>query len=53
MGRVFVVAMTASSLEGDREVCLFAGMDDYIAKPVHMEALYEILAKYLPDDSAS
>lgn len=41
----FIVALTANALHGDEERCLAAGMDDYIAKPFHPEALARVLAK--------
>ena len=46
-----VVAMTANAMQGDRELCLAAGMDDYIAKPVDPEKLYSALMKWLPESS--
>jgi CheY-like chemotaxis protein len=45
--RLPVVAMTANAMAGDREQCLEAGMDDYVAKPVRVERLLEILARWL------
>lgn len=38
-----IVAMTAHAMNSDRQICLEAGMDDYIAKPVHIEALVNCL----------
>ena len=43
-----IVAMTANALEGDRDRCIRAGMDDYLAKPVLESDLARVLARWLP-----
>ena len=46
--RLPIIAMTANAMEGDRQKCLEAGMDDYIAKPVKKELLRKLLGQWLP-----
>src|SRR6185312_12628656 len=45
--RVPIVAMTANALEGDRQRCLDAGMDDYVAKPVKADGLKPLLERWI------
>jgi HPt (histidine-containing phosphotransfer) domain-containing protein len=42
--------MTANAMQGDRELCFAAGMDDYVSKPIRVELLVEALYKVQPHD---
>jgi hypothetical protein len=53
--RTPIIAMTAAAMEGDREACLASGMDDFITKPVRLEIVSTVLARWVgahatPDD---
>ena len=42
-----IIAMTANAMKGDRELCLEAGMNDYITKPIKREIVFQVLEKWL------
>jgi signal transduction histidine kinase/CheY-like chemotaxis protein len=46
--RPYIIAVTANALTGDRELCLEAGMDDYVSKPITRERLLQALARVSP-----
>ncbi|MEA5470402.1 response regulator [Spirulina sp. 06S082] len=43
---ITIIAMTANAMQGDREICIEAGMDDYISKPIRVNTLVEVLKRY-------
>ncbi len=52
-GRVPIIAMTANAMAGDREACLAAGMDDYIAKPIDFHRLRALIQAHLKPPAAT
>lgn len=51
--KVPVIAMTANVLKEDRERFIESGMDDYIAKPIRRENIYEVVQKWLLGGNAA
>jgi signal transduction histidine kinase/ActR/RegA family two-component response regulator len=52
-GRIPIVAMTANPIEGDRQRCMDAGMDDYLPKPIRLAALGKMLECWLERKEAA
>ncbi|MDO9300622.1 MAG: ATP-binding protein, partial [Anaerolineales bacterium] len=48
-----IIALTALAMQGDRERCLAAGMDEYISKPVNLKAMLKMIQNFLPDNEES
>lgn len=46
-----IVALTSNALVGDRENCIQAGMDDYLAKPIKINELEAIFEKWMPQNN--
>ncbi len=45
--KISIIAMTANSTQDDIEICLRAGMDDYLSKPIIFQTLSQVLVKWL------
>jgi PAS domain S-box-containing protein len=52
LSRIPVIALTAHAMQGDREKCIAAGMNDYIAKPFRAETLRQVLQRWLTPGAA-
>lgn len=47
--RIPIIATTANTMPGDREKCFSAGMDDFLSKPIRLDALHKVLSRWLPE----
>ena len=46
------VAMTANAMPGDEDLCLAAGMDGYVSKPINIQELFSVVKSVIPTQSA-
>ncbi len=51
IARIPIIALTAATVQGDREKCLDAGMNDYLSKPLDTKRFYQLINAYLTNDS--
>lgn len=48
-----IIAMTADAMKEDREICLIAGMDDYVSQPIRVGKLVKVLSQCIPLGSSA